>query len=174
MLHSLQKNDSFSEFVTQQKIIHPDLIEESSLKWKKEGKTIATLNGSFDLLHAGHLEIIYQASLQADILLLGLNSDCSIKKYKSPNRPIIPLQYRLLLIASLFMVDFVTWFYETDPREWLKKVKPNVHVNGIEYKENCIEEDVVKKFGGTLHFVEKIPGLSTSEMIRRVCDSLGL
>ncbi len=136
------------------------------------GLTIATLNGSFDLLHAGHLYIIHQASLQAGKLLVALNSDESIRSYKSPRRPIIPLQYRLEMIAAIEFVDFVTWFEETDPRDLLRKIRPDVHVNGAEYGAHCVEADTVASFGGRLHLVNRIPSLSSSEIIEkiRICD----
>lgn len=150
------------------KLIPPENLEEVVEQLKKEGKTIATLNGSFDLLHAGHLEMIHQASLQGDILIVALNSDASIKKYKSPLRPIIPLEYRLQMMAALGMVDYVTWFEETDPRALLQKIRPHVHVNGAEYGENCIEAGVVKENGGRVHIVQLVPGLSTSAIIQKI------
>ena len=153
---------------SKQKLILPQDLEEKVKALKAEGKTIATLNGSFDLLHAGHLEMIYQASLQADVLIMALNSDASIKQYKSPLRPIIPLEYRLQMISALFMVDYVTWFDETDPRVLLGKIKPHVHVNGAEYGENCIEADIVKQGGGRVHIVSLVPGLSTSKIIEKI------
>jgi rfaE bifunctional protein nucleotidyltransferase chain/domain len=129
---------------------------------------IATLNGSFDLLHAGHLYIIHQASLQADQLIVLVNSDESIQAYKSPNRPIVPLCYRLELIAALEFVDAVSFFEESDPCSALARIAPDVHVNGIEYGENCIEAKVVKEHGGRLHLVDRIPGLATSEVLKKV------
>lgn len=134
---------------------------------KKKG-TVATLNGSFDLLHAGHLHMIEEAAKQADILVMLLNTDSSIKRYKGPDRPIIPLEERMELIAALEMVDFVTSFDENDPREILEKIAPNVHVNGSEYGENCIEAGVVKKGGGKIHIVSLVPGLSTSNIIAKI------
>lgn len=150
------------------KLINPDQLAVWSEKRKNEGKTIATLNGSFDLMHAGHLEMIYQASQQADILLLALNSDASIKRYKSIDRPIIPLEYRLRMMAALEFVDFITWFEEDDPRSLLEQIQPHVHVNGSEYGENCLEADVVKKHGGKIKIIALVPGLSTSEIIKKV------
>lgn len=161
---------NFEEYFSQ-KWIDPSKIEETVDNLKKNGKTVATLNGSFDLLHAGHLHMIYEASQQADVLILALNSDSSIKKYKSPLRPIVPLEYRLRMIAALGFVDYVTTFEETDPRVLLDKIKPHVHVNGAEYGANCIEADVVKSHGGRLHIVELIPGLSTSVLIKKIVDT---
>ena len=161
------------------KLIQPeqliDTVKEirgQGLRGRKEIR-IATLNGSFDLMHAGHLQIIYEASLQADILIVALNSDSSIKAYKSTERPIIPLEYRLQLMAALEFVDYVTWFNETDPIQLLNDIKPDVHVNGAEYGENCIEADVVKRNGGKLHIVKLIPGLSTSQILNKITATIG-
>lgn len=153
---------------SQQKIIHPDRLQAKVAEIRKDGKRIATLNGSFDLLHAGHLYMIYEASLTADVLLIAVNSDASVRAYKSPTRPIISLPQRMEMLTALAFVDYVTWFDETDPCLLLEKVCPDVHVNGIEYGENCIEAEVVKKGGGSLHLVERIPGLATSEIIQKI------
>lgn len=150
------------------KYIDPLQLEEKVAQIKTEGKTIATLNGSFDLLHAGHLEMIYQASLQADVLIVALNTDRSIQAYKDPKRPIIALEYRLRMMAALEMVDYVTWFDELDPRVLLQKIKPHVHVNGAEYGENCVEADTVRAHGGRIHIVQLVPGLSTSQIIKKI------
>jgi rfaE bifunctional protein nucleotidyltransferase chain/domain len=163
---------NFDEFFAR-KWIEPSKLEETVENLKKAGKTVATLNGSFDLLHAGHLQMIYEASQQADVLILALNSDSSIKKYKSPLRPIVPLEYRLRMIAALDFVDYVTSFEETDPRVLLSKIKPDVHVNGAEYGANCIEADVVKSHGGRVHIVELVPGLSTSTLIKKIVETCG-
>lgn len=150
------------------KVIQREKLEEKIRALREENKSIATLNGSFDLLHAGHLEIIFQASQQADRLIVALNSDESIKAYKSPHRPLIPLSSRLKLMASLEFVDYVTWFEETDPRSILAMIKPDVHVNGAEYGENCIEAEIVRKYGGRVHIVQLVPGLSTSALIQKI------
>lgn len=156
----------------ERKRIDPKDLEKKLAELRAQGLKIATLNGSFDLMHAGHLYIIHQAKLQADKLLVALNTDKSIQQYKSPKRPIIPLQYRLEMMAALEFVDYVTWFDETDPRAILSRIKPDVHVNGAEYGANCIEAEVVRQNGGRLHLVDRIPSLSTSAVIEKVrqCD----
>lgn len=153
------------------KTIDPKELQNQVSKIKKEGKTIATLNGSFDLMHAGHLEIIYQASLQADVLIVALNSDASIKAYKSPHRPFVSLPYRLQLMAALEFVDYVTWFEETDPRALLSIIRPHVHVNGSEYGMNCIEAETVREGGGRVHIVSLVPGLSSTSLIQKIKTS---
>jgi rfaE bifunctional protein nucleotidyltransferase chain/domain len=152
----------------QKKLIEPADIEEKTRDLRLQGKTIATLNGSFDLLHTGHLFMIHEASKQADFLIVALNSDPSVRKYKSKNRPIIALKGRLEMVAALEFVDFVTWFDEADPRELLSRIRPDVHVNGEEYGVRCIEAEVIEAHGGKLHLVKRIEGLSTSAIVERI------
>jgi len=152
----------------EKKRVEPNDLESLVRSLQGQGLTVATLNGSFDLLHAGHLYILYQAKQQADKLLVALNSDRSIQQYKHPSRPIITLQDRLAMIAAIECVDYVTWFEETDPCAFLEKARPNVHVNGVEYGPDCIEAAVVRKHGGRLHLVDRIPGLATSAVLEKI------
>ncbi len=152
------------------KFIKPCDLEERMKDLRNSLCTIASLNGSFDLLHAGHLHIIYEASKQADLLIVALNSDISIQTYKSELRPILSLEYRLKMISALAFVDYVTAFDEVDPLVILEKIRPDVHVNGSEYGPNCIEADLVRRNGGRLHMVELVPGLSTSALIANIID----
>ncbi len=161
---------SWQEYRTS-KLIEPALLEKRVENLRRQGKRIATLNGSFDLLHAGHMYMIYEASKVADILIVAVNTDASVKAYKSPKRPIIHLEYRLEMLSAIAFIDYLTWFDETDPRAILAKIRPDVHVNGIEYGENCIESEVVKQYGGKVHLVDRIPGLATSEIISTILRS---
>lgn len=156
-------SESFKE-----KLIAPDKLADWSNEQKNQHKKIASLNGSFDLLHAGHLQMFYEASLVADVLIVALNSDSSIRSYKGPTRPLITLENRLQMVAALDFVDYVTWFEETDPCKILRLIKPDVHVNGEEYGKNCIEAETVKYYGGTLHLVKRIPGLATSALVEKI------
>jgi rfaE bifunctional protein nucleotidyltransferase chain/domain len=165
-----RKSSTFAEAMDS-KVIEPHLLEEKVSELRSKGIKIATLNGSFDLMHAGHLEMIYQASRQADVLILALNTDRSVQQYKNPLRPIIPLEFRLRMMAALEMVDFVTWFNESDPRQILSCIKPDVHVNGAEYGEDCIEAEVVRSHGGIVHIVSLVPGLSTSQIIKKIVET---
>lgn len=164
---------SFWEIYRNKKMIFPQEIEKKIASLRNQGKTIATLNGSFDLLHAGHLHLLFAASQQADVLIVALNSDSSIKQYKSPARPLITLDQRMQMMSALEFVDYVTWFDELDPRDILEKIQPDVHVNGSEYGKDCVEEEVVKKYGGKIHIVTLVPGLSSSSIIEKIkksCD----
>lgn len=150
------------------KIIDPLDLAVKVDEIRTNGKTIVTLNGSFDLLHAGHLHIIFEASKLANVLIVALNSDRSIKSYKGKDRPIIPLKYRMEMMAALEFVNYVTSFDETDPCKLLNVIKPDVHVNGAEYGENCIESETVKANGGVIHIIPLIDGLSTSMIINKI------
>lgn len=153
------------------KILSLSLLLEKLRPFRESGKTVATLNGSFDLMHAGHLYILEQAALQADILVVAMNSDHSIHLYKSPDRPIIPLRYRMEMMAAIGFVHWVTSFDEPDPLKVLGEIKPDVHVNGAEYGLECIERATVEENGGRLHIVPRIPGLATSEIIEKILNT---
>ncbi|MEX0962165.1 MAG: adenylyltransferase/cytidyltransferase family protein [Simkaniaceae bacterium] len=155
-----------------EKILSSKQLDEVLVRAREEKKTIVSINGSFDLLHAGHLTILFEAKAQGDLLIAALNSDESIKQYKGENRPIIPLKFRLEMMAALSCVDYVTWFNEADPIALLSQIRPHVHVNGSEYGQDCLESSIVKKNGGRLHIVERVPGLSTSEVIENAASSL--
>jgi D-glycero-beta-D-manno-heptose 1-phosphate adenylyltransferase len=154
------------------KIILPEHLTIKVEEIRRQEGTIVTLNGSFDLLHAGHLQILYEASQLGDTLIVALNSDQSIQKYKSIHRPIIPLEYRLQMMAALEFVDYITWFHETDPRKILSIIQPRIHVNGAEYGHDCIEAETVQASGGEIHIVHLVPGLSTSQIIQKI-NTLG-
>jgi D-beta-D-heptose 7-phosphate kinase/D-beta-D-heptose 1-phosphate adenosyltransferase len=135
---------------------------------RAKGKRLVTVNGSFDALHAGHVHILNEARGQGDVLIVGLNSDASVRSYKGPTRPAIPERQRAEMLLALRAVDYVHIFDEPDPIAFLSELKPDVHVNGAEYGEHCIERDVVISNGGKLHLVDRIPGLSTSALLRQL------
>lgn len=150
------------------KQISPDKLPEVVTSIRSQGKTIATLNGSFDLLHAGHLHIINEAKKQADCLIVALNTDRSIQEYKGLERPLITCTHRLQMVAALEAIDYVTWFDEVDPRNLLSVIKPDVHVNGSEYGKTCIEAQVVEKYGGKIHIVSLCSDLSSTQIIEKI------
>lgn len=132
------------------------------------GKRIVTVNGSFDLLHAGHLHILREAKHQGDVLVVGLNSDASVRTNKGPKRPIVPEAQRAEMLLAIRYVDYVHVFDEAVPMAFIAAVRPDVHVNGAEYGEDCVEAAVVRDVGARLHLVERIDGLSTSDVIGRI------
>ena len=167
----MKSTKSWEQF-SETKMIDPSQLQKKVAELRSQGKTITTLNGSFDLLHAGHLHMIFEASKAGDVLIIALNTDRSIQEYKSPLRPIIPLKYRLQMMSALGFVDYVTWFDETDPRNILNIIKPDIHVNGSEYGYNCIEAETVKANGGSIRIVELVPGLSTSLIMKKIASTL--
>ncbi|MBF0431213.1 MAG: bifunctional heptose 7-phosphate kinase/heptose 1-phosphate adenyltransferase [Fibrobacteria bacterium] len=150
------------------RIISRNALEPLSKKLKSQGKKVVTINGSFDLLHNGHVHILREAKSRGDVLLVGLNSDTSVKKYKGKDRPMISEKQRAEMLLALECVDYVHIFNESVPMPFIKKIKPHVHANGSEYGMDCIEAETVKKNGGEIYVVEKIKGFSTSEIINKI------
>jgi D-glycero-D-manno-heptose 1,7-bisphosphate phosphatase len=143
-----------------------DEITVISSNLRLEGKTIVTLNGSFDLFHPGHLFIISEARKQGDVLIIGVNSDASYKLYKDKSGPIINEKGRAEIIAALSIVDFVVLFDEPDPIAFLNAIKPHIHCNGVEYGNDCIETKTLESFGGKLHLIDaKQKGVYSTSVI---------
>ncbi len=134
---------------------------------KAQGKRIATTNGSFDILHVGHVLSLEIAKKQGDVLIVALNSDKSVKSYKSVDRPIVPQEQRAKMLASLSVVDYVVIFDEDDPRNVLSVIKPDVHVKAKSgYKG--IEKDVVEKNNGKIFLFDPVKGFSTTNIINKI------
>jgi len=150
------------------RLVERDRLSSLAALLRSQGKRIATINGSFDLLHAGHLHILEEARRQGDVLIVGLNSDASVKRYKSADRPLINEADRARMLLALRCVDYVHIFEEDVPMPFLEELKPDVHVNGSEYGADCIEAPVVQKNGGRIYVVEKVPGLSTSAIVDKI------
>jgi len=132
---------------------------------RAKGKRVVTVNGSFDVLHGGHLHILNEARRQGDTLIVGLNSDASVRSYKGPGRPIVPQRQRAEMLLALRMVDYVHIFDEPDPIAFIREIRPNVHVNGSEYGRDCIESEVVRSGGGEIYIVDRLPDLSTTGLL---------
>jgi D-glycero-beta-D-manno-heptose 1-phosphate adenylyltransferase len=146
-------------------------LSQLAAELRMRNKRIATVNGSFDLLHVGHLHLLREASSQGDVLVVGLNSDASVRSYKGPGRPLIPEAERAAMLMALRYVDFVHIFDELVPMPFLEEIRPDVHVNGSEYGEDCIEAPTVKRYGGRIHIVNLVPGHSTSRLLASLHDS---
>tara|TARA_Y100000310_G_scaffold313012_1_gene360883 strand:+ start:1525 stop:2016 length:492 start_codon:yes stop_codon:yes gene_type:complete len=152
-------------------------IKELAEELRKQGKTIVTTNGSFDIMHIGHIKFLQEAKEQGNVLIIGLNSDASVKAWKKKmgykdwdSRPLNKEEHRAEMLAALDCVDFVTVFDEIDPIKLLEAIKPDVHCNGEDYGEDCIEADIVKKNNGRVHVIKNFEGFSTSELIRKIKD----
>lgn len=137
--------------------------------WKSAGYTIVFTNGCFDLVHRGHIDSLCKASEYGDKLIVGLNSDASVRALKGENRPLIDQQSRAMLLASLLMVDAVVLFEEETPFELIKAIMPNVLVKGNEYQVHEIAgADVVLEAGGQVERIGLTPGFSTSDIVRKI------
>ncbi|MBQ2312561.1 MAG: D-glycero-beta-D-manno-heptose 1-phosphate adenylyltransferase [Elusimicrobiaceae bacterium] len=134
-------------------------------KAKKEGKKIVFTNGCFDILHAGHVSSIEFAKSKGDILVLGLNSDASVKRLKGPKRPINKQADRALVVASLGAVDAVCLFSQDTPLELIKLVRPDVLVKGADYKN---KEVVGEQFAGRVVLFPLVKGRSTTNLINKI------
>ena len=134
---------------------------------KTEGKCIVTTCGAFDLLHTGHLQSFLQAREHGDIFIVCLNSDSSIKAYKSPDRPIHNQEDRAEMLAALSCVDYVTIFDEVDPRAILKIIKPDTHVKS-KTGFTGIEREVVEAHGGTIVLLDDVEGKSSTQIIEKI------
>jgi len=143
-------------------------IEQIAKELKQKGKTIVTCNGCFDILHPGHTKFLTEAKQQGDILIVGLNSDESVKENKGSQRPINNENNRAQILAALETVDYITIFNEKTPIKLLEMIKPNIHANGSEYGENCLEAETVKKYGGKIHIIKLKEGFSTTDIIQRI------
>ena len=136
---------------------------------RKSGKQIVFTNGCFDILHVGHVRYLAAARSEGDVLVVGLNSDGSVKSIKPDNRPIVSQEQRAEVLAGLAFVDFITIFDESDPLALISAIKPDILVKGADWKEKeIVGADVVKAYGGKVVRVEVVPGISTSQIIRRI------
>jgi D-beta-D-heptose 7-phosphate kinase/D-beta-D-heptose 1-phosphate adenosyltransferase len=147
-------------------------LQRKVTRWKFLGKTIAFTNGCFDILHAGHIASLTEAANQADILVVGLNADASVKGLKGPGRPVNDENARALLMASLVMVDAVCLFEEPTPLELIRAIMPDVLVKGGDYKvENIAGAQDVIAAGGRVVINPIVPGFSTTSIINKVQNS---
>lgn len=149
------------------------LLEAADLaiQFRQQGKRVVTTNGAFDILSIPHLRLLEAARGEGDVLLVGVNSDASVRALKGEKRPIVPEQERAALVVGLRYVDAVFLFDETDPRAWLPQIRPDVHVNSAEYTAQCIEAPVLQEIGARLVLVPRdTEHLSTSDVIQAIRD----
>ena len=143
-------------------------------KLKKQNKKIVTTNGVFDILHLGHIKYLEEAKKLGDVLIVGVNTDNSVRQNKGDKRPINGEKSRLGVLAALESIDYVFLFDEKVPRNWLDKIKPNIHVKAGNYKlSQIIEKDVVENNGGKIRIVKVEKGYSTTELINKILNVYG-
>ena len=137
---------------------------------RQAGKQLVFTNGCFDLLHVGHIRYLEQARQLGDVLILGLNSDRSVRSLdKGEGRPIVHEQERAEVLAALTCVDYITIFDELDPLTVIQTLRPNVLVKGGDWSpEQIIGRDVVEAHGGSVHSIPLVPNVSTSRIVERI------
>ena len=163
----MKKSDSISE-----RIIPGEEILQQVIRWRLNSKTIAFTNGVFDILHQGHIKVLSKAASFADILIVGLNSDSSVKKLKGESRPVNAEQSRALILASLIMVDAVVIFNEETPLELIQQIKPDVLIKGGDYTiETMVGAEVVLNNGGSVEIIPIEEGFSTTGIIEKISNN---
>ena len=152
------------------KILSWDNLLHALKRPRQAGKTIVFTNGCFDLLHPGHVASLERAKNLGDILVVGLNSDGSVRRLKGPPRPILPLRARAELLAALECVDYVTAFHEDTPLELVKAVRPDILVKGADY---AADEIVGAEFAKKVVRIPLKAGYSTSALIAKIRGKRG-
>jgi len=136
---------------------------------KAKGKRIVFTNGCFDLLHVGHIRYLEKARALGDALVVGVNSDSSVRKLKGPKRPVLPVKERTEILSGLGCVDYITIFGEQTPLKLITCLHPNVLVKGGDWtKDKVVGREVVKRSGGKVVIIPFVKGVSTSSLIETI------
>ncbi len=148
---------------------HEELLRKRVHYLRFTGQRMVFTNGCFDILHAGHVDYLSRAADLGDVLIVGLNTDDSVRRLKGDDRPVNPEEARANVLAALSFVDLVVLFDEDTPTELIKKVKPDVLVKGQDYQpENIAGADIVKENQGKVVTIPLLQGFSTSSLINRI------
>jgi len=146
-----------------------EILQSHLSIWKFKNQKIVFTNGCFDILHRGHIEYLARAADQGNKLVIGLNTDNSVKRIKGANRPVNDENTRALILASLHFVDAVVLFDEDTPYGLIKELKPDILIKGSDYQiEEIVGSDIVLANGGQVITLDYIPGYSTSSIIEKL------
>jgi rfaE bifunctional protein nucleotidyltransferase chain/domain len=144
-------------------------VEARVAEARRSGRSVALANGCFDVLHVGHVRYLRGARAEADVLVVGVNGDDSVRRLKGPGRPVLGEQDRALLVAALRAVDHVVVFPEDDVTRLLLALRPDVHCKGTDYTPDTVpEKDVVRSYGGRVAIVGDPKGHDTRDLLRRI------
>jgi len=150
-------------------LVERNEIKSITEKLKSDGNKIVFTNGCFDILHAGHVSYLKQAKEEGDILIMGLNSDSSVKRLKGNNRPINSEEDRALVLSALRYIDYVVIFEEDTPLNLIEIVQPDIIIKGGDYKpEDVVGKDVVEANGGKVVIIKFLEGRSTTNTINKM------
>ncbi|RKY54863.1 MAG: D-glycero-beta-D-manno-heptose 1-phosphate adenylyltransferase [Candidatus Neomarinimicrobiota bacterium] len=139
---------------------------------KQDGKKVVFTNGCFDILHVGHIELLESAKSLGDILVVGLNSDDSVKRLKGTGRPINSVRERVRILSALEFVDYVVIFNEDTPYKLLQEVKPDFLIKGGDYSlDEIVGRNIVESYGGKVKVIQLLKGKSTTDIINKIMQS---
>lgn len=142
---------------------------------RRTGKRVVFTNGCFDLLHAGHVTYLEKAKRLGDVLMVGLNSDASMKRIKGPDRPLTPERDRLRVLAALQAVDYVTLFSEETPLRLIRELRPHILVKGADWKKReIVGGREVESWGGRVKRIRLVPGRSTTAILKKLGSGLDI
>ena len=148
---------------------YDNLLKDNNFK----NKTKVFTNGCFDLVHRGHIEYLAQAADYGDLLIIGLNSDDSVRRIKGNHRPLIDQEARAILLAALSFIDYIIVFQEDTPYNLIKAVQPDVLVKGSDYQiDDIVGAGIVKAKGGKIITIDFIPGYSTSLIEKKIKEPI--
>lgn len=155
--------------ILEQKVLDDHALGQQLARWKELGKRIVFTNGCFDLMHRGHIYLLSRAAELGDALLVGLNSDESVRRLKGPSRPVMPGEDRALLVASLLVVDAVVLFGEDTPARLIERVAPDILVKGGDYDaREVVGASTVLNLGGRVEIIPLLEGYSSTAVFRRL------
>ena len=158
-----------SSLPNKRKIQSRGALRRIAARRRAQGRKIVFTNGCFDLLHAGHVDYLEKSRRLGDLLIVGLNSDASVRRIKGPARPITREKDRLRILSALEAVNYVTLFSEDTPLPLIRAVRPHVLVKGADWKQGeIVGARDVKSWGGVVRRVGLLPGRSTSRLVRRI------
>ena len=153
-------------------MVPPSRLRALGRHLRRRGLNVVWTNGCFDLLHPGHVRSLQAARRLADVLVVGINSDASVRRLKGPGRPFIPEGERAEMVSALACVDYVTVFNDLTPEHVLARLRPQVHCKGADYApphgKPIPEARVVASYGGRIEFLPLVPGFSTSDLVERI------
>ncbi len=136
---------------------------------KNEGKRVVFTNGCFDILHRGHIDYLGKAKALGDVLVVGVNTDSSVRRIKGPDRPVIDESDRAYVLAALASVDYVCLFKEDTPYELIRALVPDILVKGADWAiEKVVGKDIVEAAGGSVQTIEFLPDRSTTSILERI------
>jgi rfaE bifunctional protein nucleotidyltransferase chain/domain len=154
---------------TKHKIVKIAVLKRHINRWRQKGTAIAFTNGCFDILHYGHVQYLEKAKKEDRVLVVGLNSDASVRRIKGPGRPVNPQDLRAGVLAALACVDYVILFEEDTPCRLIRDVQPDILIKGADWKgKEIVGRDIVKARGGKIELISYIKGLSTTRTISKL------